>query len=245
MENIDEIFAVALKWFADKAKSHRQFALKTLEEVITPDFLSKTFKSKKSPSDELKRRIAAKLDYPGAKYENFLNIGRDLLAGKEPSEPEPAPPPATRAVPEDELESDYHQIPFRDDMRLAAGSGEAPEGFYDIKSSPVVIHKSILKRHRAAKLMAFRIGGKSMEPTIMKNGIVVVDESMRDDWSRVKNKDIYMIGIDDAVAVKRLEWAKPGVVLAIISDNPAFATEYKDVDELRLFGRVIWSCQEY
>lgn len=215
------------------------------ETNIDVGYLNRILSGKAPGSDNNRRAIAAALGYPGAKYENFLNIGRDLLAGKEPRELDPAPPPATRAVPEDELESDYHQIPFRDDMRLAAGSGEAPEGFYDIKSSPVVIHKSILKRHRAAKLMAFRIGGKSMEPTIMKNGIVVVDESMRDDWNRVKNKDIYMIWLDDAVAVKRLEWAKPGEVLAVISDNPAFDTDYKDVDELRLFGRVIWSCQEY
>lgn len=107
MENIDHIFAAALRVFADKAKSHRQFALNILAGIITPDFLSKTLKGKKSPSDELKRRIASMLGYSGRKYEDFLDIGRDIVNGEAPSNPVPEPLlPITQPGPEPEAKDE-------------------------------------------------------------------------------------------------------------------------------------------
>jgi len=153
-------------------------------------------------------------------------------------------PPLLRAVPDGELESDYHQIPFREDMRLAAGEGEAPENFYEVEASPVVIHKSTLRRHRTASLAAFKVGGDSMEPTIMKDGVIVVDLADKG-WDKFKDMGIYMLRLDGVPAVKRLKWAKKNVFLVVISDNPDEDTKYREVEEVELFGRVIWIWGEH
>jgi len=195
------------------------------------------------------QEIAVKIGYPD--LWDMLWAGRMLSSGhvlisREPKYTQIPSPPMLRAVPEGELESDYHQIPFRDDMRLAADEGEAPENFYELETSPVVIHKSDVKRHLSANLVAFRVGGRSMEPTIMKNGIIVVDVADRD-WDNLKKLGVYMLRLDGVPAVKRLMWAKKKKILVVFSDNPAENTVYCDLeeDDVELFGRVIWIWGEH
>jgi len=156
----------------------------------------------------------------------------------------PAPPPL-RAVPDGELESDYYQVPFRDDMRLAAGKGEAPEGFYEIESSPVIIHKSALKRRSVASLAAFRVGGPSMEPTIVDGSIVVVDLSQKE----IKDGFVYMLDLDPTGdgenSIKRLSWAEKDRLLMVESDNPAYKPKFYKAQDVNLHGRVVWAWGEF
>jgi phage repressor protein C with HTH and peptisase S24 domain len=79
----------------------------------------------------------------------------------------------------------------------------------------------------------------------MQNGVAVVDLSIVGNWGKVTDKNIYMIRLDDEPAVKRLRWAKLHKTLAVISDNPAEDEDYKDVDALVLYGRVIWVWGEH
>ena len=81
MENINAIFLETLRYFVNKCKSQRQFALKV---GITPQYLNKIMLEKNYGSDEIRRKIAASLGYPNDKYEDFLNIGRKILAGQKP-----------------------------------------------------------------------------------------------------------------------------------------------------------------
>lgn len=67
--------------------------------------------------------ITEKLDYD---LIDMLQVSRAILEGKEPEEPEPSPP--IIPVAPDELGSKYYQIPYREDMHLAAGGGGAVSG---------------------------------------------------------------------------------------------------------------------
>ena len=230
-----------MRWFEQRGeKQERAAAFLGLRQGALSGFLT----GRDTPSLAAMEVVAVKLEM---ELIDILVKGKAILAGEAPSPSSarppltliPAPPPL-RAVPDDELESDYHKIPFRDDMRVAAGEGEAPEWFYDVDTSPVVIHKAALRLYSARNLVAFRVGGDSMEPTIMKNGIIVVDIT-QNEWDRLKEKAIYMIRLDDAPAVKRLEWARRDETLAVISDNPLEDTVYREVEEVGLYGRVIWS----
>ena len=133
-------------------------------------------------------------------------------------------------------------------MLLAAGRGEAPYGFYEIDTSPVVIHKNALRRHSVANLVAFKVGGDSMEPTIMEGGIVAVDLSQNEFDARFKEGAIYMLDLDPSVgqnAVKRLSWAIKDRVLMVESDNPSEKMTFKEVQDVALHGRIVWAWGEF
>lgn len=51
---------------------------------ITTGMLGDILAGRAYGSEETKRSIAAALGYPGSKYEDFLNIGRQILAGQDP-----------------------------------------------------------------------------------------------------------------------------------------------------------------
>ena len=158
------------------------------------------------------------------------------------------PIPPVQAIPGAEFESDYFKIPYREDMRLAAGDGETPEDFYEVKASPVVMHKKALNRHSSAHLAAFKVSGDYMEPTIMEGGIVAVDLSQNEFDARFKEGAIYMLDLDPSVgqnAVKRLKWAEKDRLLMVVSDNPAVNPIFKDVRDVILHGRVIWCWGEF
>lgn len=160
-----------------------------------------------------------------------------------------SPPPPQPLTDEDLASHDYLKISFRDDMRLFAGGGGAVEGTYDKHNLPVVVHRRALglKAANARQLIAFRVGGDSMEPILAQDGIVLVDLA-QNSFQRLRDGDIYalMWDGDDECAVKRLRWAQPGQLLAIESADPNVnPTIYRAPDEIRLVGRVIWSWRSH
>jgi len=251
MSTLDECFVAALQHFVGQERSQRSFALKY--GVVTPVYLNKILLGKKYGSDETKRSIAAALGYEGRKYEDFLEIGRAILEGREPPalEPQSRLTIIPRGISEEELENhDFLRIPYRADMRLFAGGGGAVAGTYESDGSPVVIHRdAIHSRVNPKDLVAFRVGGDSMEPILVKNGIVAVDTS-QNDLQRLKEGDIYALcwDRDEECAVKRLRWAVPERLLAVESVDPvANPTIYLEPEDrsVYLIGRVVWSWREH
>ena len=250
---IARLFIAAYKAVMPAGRRTGRQAELAAQTGISQSRISNMIAGRRIGTEVQRRVIAAALGYPGRAYEDFLDIGRQILA-EAAATAQPAPtqirpilvpaPLRLRPLSPDKLKADYFQIPFRDDLCLAAGAGAAPEGFYQVENSPVVIHKSALRRCRAAALKAFRVGGNSMEPTIRQNGIVVVDMSPRY-GKTIKDEGIYMLHFDDEYAVKRLRWAKAGKMLAIVSDNQDFDIVYREVGEIDLLGRVIWSWGEH
>lgn len=85
-----------------------------------------------------------------------------------------------------------------------------------------------------AMLSAIRVEGDSMEATLRDGDEILVDRS-----PRPLRDGIHVVRTGDALLVKRLDLARPGVV-ALVSDNPAYRTIELDPGEVEVIGRVVW-----
>lgn len=85
-----------------------------------------------------------------------------------------------------------------------------------------------------AQLSAIRVEGDSMEATLRDGDEILVDRTPRN-W----RDGIHVVRSGDALMVKRLDLARPGVV-ALVSDNPAYRTIELEPSEVEVIGRVVW-----
>lgn len=85
-----------------------------------------------------------------------------------------------------------------------------------------------------AQLSAIRVEGDSMEATLRDGDEILVDRTPRN-W----RDGIHVVRAGDALMVKRLDLARPGVV-ALVSDNPAYRTIELEPREVEVIGRVVW-----
>ncbi|MCL2029425.1 MAG: LexA family transcriptional regulator [Deltaproteobacteria bacterium] len=141
----------------------------------------------------------------------------------------------------------FLRVPFSDDMRLAAGGGGAVPYSYEAADSPVVVHGPSLGRRNARQLQAFRLGGDSMEPLLSNGGIVIADLS-HNELSRLREGSIYVLCwdlYDGECAAKRLRWVEKGRWLSIESENTRYPPVVKDIDEVKLIGKIIWAWREF
>lgn len=251
MNDIEEVFRAAALMQIDKKRGEQARVSKATG--IHPPYLNAILKGRKAGNEETRRKIAAALGFGGRQYEDFLEIGRAILEGRDPSGLQTVAGSSIipQGIPADELDSyDFLRVPFRDDMRLFAGGGGAVPGTYDSDGSPVVIHRDAVSfRAKPKNLVAFRVGGDSMEPILAKGGIVVVDTS-QNDLRRLKDGAIYALcwDRDEECAVKRLRWAAPEKLLSVESADPAVnPTIYLDPADrsVYLIGKVIWSWREH
>ena len=157
-----------------------------------------------------------------------------------------APPIAD--LPEDDIASEgFLRVPLAEDLRLAAGGGGAVPNTYEAASSPVVVHRQTLKGRSAHMLQAFRLGkdADSMEPLISAGGLVIADKAQ--DAPKEK-RDVYVLCWDlhdGECAVKYLKWGKKDETVLIESENRRNESFTKSVQDIKIIGRVIWSCREH
>lgn len=85
-----------------------------------------------------------------------------------------------------------------------------------------------------AQLSAIRVEGDSMQNTLRDGDEILVDRA-----PRPLRDGIHVVRSGDALMVKRLDLARPGV-LALVSDNPAYRTIELAPDEVQVIGRVVW-----
>ena len=83
-DNLTE-FQISLKYILSKKGRGAQIQL-TNKLDLSRGYISQIISGKRYGSDEIQRKIAATLGYPGRAYEDFLDIGRALLTKKDPSE---------------------------------------------------------------------------------------------------------------------------------------------------------------
>lgn len=85
-----------------------------------------------------------------------------------------------------------------------------------------------------AQLSAIRVEGDSMEATLRDGDEILVDRT-----PRTLRDGIHVVRTGEALLVKRLDLARPGVV-ALVSDNPAYRTIELAPGEVQVIGRVVW-----
>ncbi len=92
------------------------------------------------------------------------------------------------------------------------------------------------------KMKFLRFTGDSMQPTLLNNDVLLVDESQRD----ILDGKIYAMSMDQDIVVKRVS-KKPGK-LVLISDNrelyESMEISVGSQDNVQIMGRVVWVGRE-
>jgi phage repressor protein C with HTH and peptisase S24 domain len=85
-----------------------------------------------------------------------------------------------------------------------------------------------------AMLSAIAVTGDSMEPSLRDGDEILVDRS-----PRTLRDGIYVVRVDEAILVKRLDTSRPGAI-ALLSDNRAYPPLEFAPGEIEVIGRVVW-----
>lgn len=135
--------------------------------------------------------------------------------------------------------TNFHPVP-KVKARLCAGGGSfLTEG--EIEDYYAFREDWLTRKGKPSDMVLMDIIGNSMEPEIKEGDTVLIDESQK----AILAHAIYAVGVDDAVMVKRVE-KRPGK-LVLLSDNRDYTPielAGDEIEQVRIIGRVIWSCRE-
>jgi len=131
----------------------------------------------------------------------------------------------------------YEYIPLYD-VRAAAGGGAIVEegaAVDDLAFKSQWVRSEL--HANPGDLYLIYVDGESMEPTLRPGDVILVNH--RD--TGPSRDGIYVLRMDDALLVKRLQ-RLPGGRIRASSDNPAYQPFEVDVTgEVAVIGRVVWS----
>ena len=129
------------------------------------------------------------------------------------------------------------------DLKVSAGYGSISDEINMTKDYMAFLKEWIFKNVHVSveSLVLFTVNGDSMDsPTsqIKDGGLVLVDKSI----TEFKNDGVYVIALDDALYVKRLQ-ILPGRRLKVKSDNLNYDPfeVALDTDNFHIVGKVIWA----
>lgn len=129
------------------------------------------------------------------------------------------------------------------EARLSAGTGSL-ETSGEIERTYAFRSDFLRRKGNPDKMVLMRVGGDSMQPEIMDNDVVLLDQGKRD----LRPGPIFAVGFEDAIYLKRID-KLPGKII-LKSANPAYPPVELDIGEqednsFRVIGQVIWSGREY
>lgn len=150
--------------------------------------------------------------------------------------------PAPQAEPSKPGDTELILIPMVE-ARLSAGreslqTGGGSERAYAFCSD--FLHR----KGNPQNMVLMRVEGDSMQPEIMHNDIVLIDQSK----TQIRLGRIFAVGFEEAIYLKRID-VLPGKVI-LKSANPAYPPVELDIrdqqgDGFRVIGQVLWSGREY
>lgn len=238
MADFDDYFRAAL---IDAVKERGAQARLSRDSGIGTSYINNIVKGRDCGSEATRRALATAIGFAGRRYEDFLEVGRALLEGREP----PAPEPPSLA---DESLVDFFRVPYSENMRLASGSSGIIPISIETEASPVIVHGPTIGRANPWGLRAFGVDEEAMEPIIARGSLVLVDLK-QNDFRKIKNDEIYVICCDfdeGQGLVRQLEWAgRERDRLALKSANGRYPTLYRQPREIRIFGRVLWTWRQF
>lgn len=174
-----------------------------------------------------------------AKICHVFNVepGWLILGGKNNSTEElPAKAPTTTGV-------ELKLIPLVE-ARLSAGQGSL-EVDGNSERSYAFRMDFLLRKGNPNAMVLMRVAGDSMQPEIMDNDVVLIDQSKKD----IIPGKIFAVGFDDAIYLKRIDKQPGEVILKSVNEEayPPIRLDMRgDMAEFfRVIGKVIWSGREY
>lgn len=139
-------------------------------------------------------------------------------------------------------ESTIIQIPIVE-ARLSAGTGSFITND-SIENSLPFDSKFIVTKGNPENMVIMRVMGDSMQPEIMDNDYVMIDQSK----TEIQPNRIFAVGFEDCIYLKRIDLLPKKVVLKSV--NPAYPPVVLDIQEdmaslFRVIGKVLWVGREY
>ncbi|MGL4208258.1 MAG: S24 family peptidase [Candidatus Adiutrix sp.] len=247
MNNLNEIFRQALIAVIPKTRGAQ--ARLAEQSGVLANYLNRIIKGTKPGSEGVRRRIAATLGFPGARYEDFLAIGRCILSSDLSVEVNSLCEPRPCYLAESEMLSrDFFAVAFSKKMRLIGGKGGCIPITSPDHNSHLVVHGPSIGRTNSKNLQGFHVPDHSMEPLIGKDGIALADLS-HNNTDRIKSGGIYILCWDflseASCAIRRLKWVERNRLLSIESENKLFEPIYKEAKDVLIIGKVIWSSRSH
>lgn len=129
------------------------------------------------------------------------------------------------------------------EARLSAGNGSLQvDG--DIERSYAFRSDFLHRKGNPANMVMMRVEGDSMQPEIMNNDVVLLDQSKKE----IRTGRIFAVGFEDAIYLKRIDMLPGKFVLKSV--NPDYPPVELDIrgqngDAFRVIGQVIWCGREY
>ena len=232
MKQLSEYFAEALK--AEIARHPRGFRNRLAESTgVQASQITDIISGRAYGSEERRRLLANTL---GWEYEEFLRYGECLSKGQKYVR---STPPIT--APD---ASSYFMVPFHKNItKIGHPGGNIYIPDRTESNPPLLLNKLYLETHvKSDSLVAFKMLDDSMEPTIDKNRIVIVDTSDK----MQKHGHIYLLSIKTETSqycIKRVQLHTDEVYL--ISDNPSkSATLLRQQWDEIVVGCVVWKWLE-
>ena len=129
------------------------------------------------------------------------------------------------------------------EARLSAGYGSfetdgTSERRYSFRSD------FLRRKGNIREMVLMRVDGDSMEPEVRNGDVVLIDQSQK----APRAGSIFAVGVEDVVYLKKLD-TEPGKIV-LSSFNPDYQPFEIDTrgdleSNVRIIGRVIWSCREW
>lgn len=86
-------------------------------------------------------------------------------------------------------------------------------------------------------LAIISVKGKSMEPTLADNDVVMIDTTKRD----LSFDGLFVLRDGGAsLLVKRVSRGRRRGTVVLVSDNPAYPPAERDVEDVEIIGKVVW-----
>jgi phage repressor protein C with HTH and peptisase S24 domain len=135
--------------------------------------------------------------------------------------------------PQEKSFGDWVDIP-RLPLRASAGPGAAVAGERAVGSFRFSPHWLRDQGLQADRLSAISVSGDSMEPTLRDGDEILVDHALK-----ALRDGIYVVRLDGALLVKRLDTRRADRII-LLSDNRNYPEIACDPTSLDVIGRVVW-----
>lgn len=139
-------------------------------------------------------------------------------------------------------EDEFYTVPFYPNVKASAGAGLIPdEGKPPLQ---IAFRKYYINKKlhcTAGDLVAIKVEGDSMAPTLQDDDIILVDQSKR----QPRSGKMLVIRIDDTINCKRIQ-ELPGHRLKVMSDNQAYESFEIDAEEpnFDIIGTIVWYARD-
>jgi phage repressor protein C with HTH and peptisase S24 domain len=121
------------------------------------------------------------------------------------------------------------------DQEAAAGQGREVEEY--INRQALRLPYSLIAPYKPEKLQAVYVFGDSMTGTNINNGDVVVFYP-----GLIQGNGVYVVSVENALLVKKVEFDGPGQSIYLKSANPAYKPRRytgRELENIRIAGRVV------